>query len=131
MFRDFDAERAERARTAGLTPTTARLGGQDLTIAPTVPFGAMLDLADAPEFAQDRPAAYRAAVAFIDAAVIEGDGAAAANAVDEETLVSFLDWLVEQFTGRPSEPSAGSAPPSQPDGRATSTPGPEQGTEAA
>lgn len=128
-FRDFDAERAERAREAGLDPIEFRLGGRDLVAAPTVPFGAMLDLAAAPEYAEDPLGAYRAAVAFISAAVVKGNVAAACGAVDEETLVAALNWLVEVYTGRPTGPSSGSADGSQPDGRDTSSPSEATGTE--
>lgn len=100
-FRDFDAEADERNAAAGLEPIPFRLGGVDLVARPTQALGAMLALAEAPEFdSVSRREAFDAAKAYFAVQVSEGDLDAALAAADEDAISSALEWLVSEYLER-------------------------------
>lgn len=122
MHRDFDAEVAERARERD--PITFTLGGVTFTGRPVCPFGAALDLAAAPELSADMAGAVAGLVAFLEQVVVDDQAAeveAAVRRVNADTAYSVVSWLAEQYAGRPTVPSSGSAVSPLPDGRDSSS----------
>ena len=121
-FRDFDAEVAERARERD--PITFTLGGVSFTGRPVCPFGAVLDLAAAPEITVDLAGAVAGIVAFLEQVVLEEDAPKVADAVrkvNADTAYQVVRWLSEQYAGRPTQPSSESAVSPLPDGRDSSS----------
>lgn len=111
-FRDFDQVRKERARET--EPIRFRLGGQDFTCAPQPTLADVFDLLDAPEAFDDGApvaAGVRALTLFIDKLLIDDKNRRRfkkllrAHDVDGFDIVALGEWLVEQYTGRPTLPS--------------------------
>lgn len=120
--RDFDAEVAERARERD--PITFTLGGVTFTGRPVCPFGAALDLAAAPEITVDLAGAVAGIVAFLEQVVVDDQADRVADAVrkvNADTSYNVVRWLSEQYAGRPTVPSSGSAVSPLPDGRGSSS----------
>lgn len=120
--RDFDAEVAERARERD--PITFTLGGVTFTGRAVCPFGAALDLAAAPEITADLAGAVAGIVAFLEQVVVDDQAELVADAVrkvNADTSYSVVRWLSEQYAGRPTVPSSGSAVSPLPDGRDSSS----------
>lgn len=120
--RDFDAEVAERARERD--PIEFTLGGVTFTARPICPFGAVLDLAAAPEITVDVAGAMAGIVAFLEQVVVDGQVALVRDAVratNADVAYACVRWLSEQYAGRPTVPSSDSvaSPPS--DGRDSSS----------
>jgi len=121
-FRDFTAEAAERARERD--PIEFTLGGVTFTARPICPFGAVLDLAAAPEITVDVAGAMAGIVAFLEQVVVDGQVALVRDAVratNADVAYACVRWLSEQYAGRPTVPSSDSvaSPPS--DGRDSSS----------
>lgn len=130
-FRDFDAEVAERAREAD--PIEFTLGGAHFTGRPVIPLGASLDLAAAPELRVDPVGAVAGLVRFLEQVVVDGQAdkvEAAVMSVDADTPYNVVRWLGEQYSGRPTSPSSGSAVSPLPDGRDSSSEPPDTATAA-
>lgn len=120
--RDFDAEVAERARERD--PIEFTLGGVTFTGRPLCPFGAVLDLADAPEITVDVAGAMAGIVAFLEQVVVDDQVPEVAGAVrktNADVAYQCVQWLSEQYAGRPTVPSSESAVSPQPDGRDSSS----------
>lgn len=120
--RDFDAEVAERARETD--PIEFTLGGVRFTARPVCPFGAALDLAAAPEITVDLAGAVAGIVAFLEQVVLEEQSAQVSDAVrrvNADMAYSVVQWLSEQFSGRPTMPSSDAAVSPPPDGRPSSS----------
>lgn len=120
--RDFDAEVAERARERD--PIEFTLGGVTFTARPICPFGAVLDLAAAPEITVDVAGAMAGIVAFLEQVVVDRQVALVRDAVratNADVAYACVRWLSEQYAGRPTVPSSDSvaSPPS--DGRDSSS----------
>lgn len=118
MHRDFDAEVAERARERD--PITFTLGGVTFEGRPVCPFGAVLDLAAAPELAANVAGAMAGIVAFLEQVVVDDqapDVEAAVRKVNADTAYSVVMWLTGVYAGRPTVPSSESAVSPPPDGR--------------
>lgn len=137
---DFDAARRERAR--GHAPIEFTLGGETFHTIAVVPAGPTFDLIEAPTLVT-------AAREFLRAILLdndeqwEGEGdqrtlVAASSRVrfetmcyrpddpiDGATIMDVVDWLGEQYAGRPFGPSSGSSPSSQGNGHASSGVTPE------
>lgn len=118
--RDFDAARAERVRQQ--EPLTFTLGGERFTCVAEPTIGDALALADAPEPEQNETAAVRAILAFVGALVVPEDrrrwkrmlrrqrpGRRNRHPVSAGEVVELGAWLAMAYTGRPSDPSSGSA----------------------
>lgn len=121
-FRDFDAEVAERARER--TPIEFTLGGVRFTGRPVCPFGAALDLAQAPAITDDLAGAVAGITAFLEQLVVDDQAPLVADAVRKVNADQAYDtvlWLSEQYAGRPTRPSSVSAVSPQPDGRDSSS----------
>lgn len=121
-FRDFDAEVAERHRETD--PIEFTLGGVRFQCRPVCPFGAVLDLANAPEIRTDLPGAVAGIVAFLSQVVVDGQAEQVADAVrtvNADIAYEVIQWLVGEYAGRPTQPSSGSAVSPLPDGRASSS----------
>lgn len=121
-FRDFDAEVAERTRER--TPIEFTLGGVRFTGRPVCPFGAALDLAAAPSITDDLAGAVAGIIAFLEQLVVDDQAPLVADAVrkvNADQAYETVVWLSEQYAGRPTRPSSGSAPSPQPDGRDSSS----------
>lgn len=117
-FRDFDAEVAERHREDD--PIEFTLGGVRFQCRPVCPFGAVLDLAAAPEINTNLPGAVDGIIAFLSQVVIDGQGEQVADAVrkvNADHAYEVIGWLVGEYAGRPTVPSSGSAVSPLPDGR--------------
>lgn len=120
--RDFDAEVAERARERD--PIEFTLGGVRFTGRPVVPFGAALDLAAAPELKSDLAGAVEGIVAFLEQVVVDDQVPQVRDAVrrvNADMAYGCVVWLSEVYSGRPTEPSSGSAVSPLPDGRDSSS----------
>ena len=120
--RDFDAEVAERAREAD--PIEFTLGGTRFVALPVCPFGAVLDLAAAPEITVDLAGAVAGIVAFLEQVVVDEHRSAvedAVRSVNAEVAYGVVRWLTEAYAGRPTVPSSGSAVSPLPDGRDSSS----------
>lgn len=121
-FRDFTAESAERARERD--PIEFVLGGVRLRGRDTLPFGAVLDLADGPNENVNVAGAMRAFIRFFEEVVVEeqrGEVEAAVRASDFYERHDVIPWLSEQYAGRPTKPSSDSAVSPLPDGRDSSS----------
>lgn len=121
-FRDFTAEAAERARDRD--PIEFTLGGVRLRGRAILSFGAVLDLADAPNENEDVAAAMRAFVKFFTDVVVEEQAhlvEGAVRASDFYERHDIIPWLSEQYAGRPTQPSSDSAVSPLPDGRDSSS----------
>lgn len=131
MHRDFDAEVAERAREAD--PITFTLGGVRFEARPVCPFGAVLDLAAAPEITVDLAGAVAGIVAFLSQVVVDDQAELvddAVRSVNADVAYGVVRWLVEAYSGRPTVPSSGSAVSPPPDGRDSSSEPSEPATAA-
>lgn len=131
MHRDFDAEVAERAREAD--PIEFTLGGVRFVARPVCPFGAVLDLAAAPEITVDIAGAVAGIVAFLEQVVVDehrSEVEDAVRSVNAEVAYGVVRWLTEAYSGRPTVPSSGSAVSPLPDGRASSSEPNDQATAA-
>lgn len=120
--RDFDAEQAERARESD--PITFTLGGVEFEAVSVLPLGAIMDLAAAPDETQDIAGALEAFVAFFEEVVVpdqQSQAAAAVRRSDYHARHDVTAWLGEQYAGRPTVPSSGSAVSPPPDGRDSSS----------
>lgn len=120
--RDFDAEVAERARERD--PIEFTLGGVRFTGRPVCPFGAALDLVSAPELAENMAGAVAGIVAFLEQVVVEdqaGEVLDAVRKVNADTAYELVQWLSEQYAGRPTVPSSDSAVLPLADGRDSSS----------
>lgn len=120
--RDFDAEVAERARERD--PIEFTLGGVRFTGRPVCPFGAVLDLAAAPELKTDTAGAVEGIVAFLEQIVVDDQVPEVRDAVrrvNADMAYGCVVWLSEQYAGRPTVPSSGSAVSPLPDGRGSSS----------
>ena len=120
--RDFDAEVAERARERD--PIEFTLGGVRFTCRPVCPFGAVLDLQAAPEIGENLRGAVDGIIAFLSQVVIEEHADKVPEAVRKANATvayDVIEWLVEQYAGRPTVPSSGSAVSPLPDGRDSSS----------
>lgn len=130
-FRDFDAEVAERSRERD--PITFTLGGVSFTGRPVCPFGAALDLVAAPELTVDMAGAVAGITSFLEQVVLAeqaGEVADAVRKVNADTAYAVVRWLSEQYAGRPTVPSSGSAVSPLPDGRDSSSEPNDQATAA-
>lgn len=122
--RDFHAESAERARERGDEVITFALGGYDFTCRPLVPLGASMDLSAAPSVKVNSYGAATAWIAFLSQVVVPEQAEhveAAVRADDGQATIDLLNWLSEQYSGRPTEPSTDSAGGQQSDGRDSSS----------
>lgn len=122
MFRDFDAEVAERARERD--PIEFTLGGVRFTGRPTVTFGAALDLATAPEITVDLAGAVEGFIGFFEQVVVDEQAPLVRDAVlsiNADTAYACVVWLTGAYSGRPTVPSSGSAVSPLPDGRDSSS----------
>ena len=131
MHRDFDAEVAERAREAD--PIEFTLGGVRFVCLPVCPFGAVLDLAAAPEITVDLAGAVAGIVAFLEQVVTDEHRSAvedAVRSVNADVAYGVVRWLTEAYAGRPTVPSSGSAVSPLPDGRDSSSEPSDQATAA-
>lgn len=106
-FKDFDAARRER----DLEPVAFTLGGERFDCLPVCPAPVLFDYAAAGS--RTTLQSYNAAVAFIVGVLADGEDrfrdalASKTNPVDYETIAAVVSWLVEHYTGRPTErPSA-------------------------
>lgn len=130
-FRDFDAEVAERARERD--PIEFTLGGVRFTGRPVCPFGAVLDLADAPEITVNVAGAMDGIVAFLEQVVVDDQVPEVADAVrkvNADVAYQVVRWLSEEYAGRPTQPSSGSAVSPLPDGRDSSSEQPDTASAA-
>jgi len=121
MHRDFDAEVAERARDAD--PIEFTLGGVRFEARPVCPFGAVLDLAAAPEITVDLSGAVAGIVAFLSQVVVDDQAPLveeAVRGVNADVAYGVVRWLTEAYAGRPTVPSSGVAVSPLPDGRDSS-----------
>lgn len=121
-FRDFDAEVAERAREHD--PIEFTLGGVRFTARPVCPFGAVLDLAAAPEIREDLAGAVAGLTAFYEQVVVDDQAPQVADAVRKVNATqayAVIRWLTEAYAGRPTQPSSESAVSPLPDGRDSSS----------
>ncbi len=121
-FRDFTAEAAERARERD--PIEFTLGGVRLRGRDILPFGAVLDLADAPNEKDDVAGAMRAFIRFFEEVVVDDQTHLVEEAVrgsDFYERHDIIPWLSGEYAGRPTHPSSGSAVSPLPDGRASSS----------
>jgi hypothetical protein len=121
-FRDFTAEAAERARERD--PIEFTLGGVRLRGRDILPFGAVLDLADAPNEKDDVAGAMRAFIRFFEEVVVDDQTHLVEDAVrgsDFYERHDIIPWLSGEYAGRPTHPSSGSAVSPLPDGRASSS----------
>ena len=117
-FRDFTAEAAERARERD--PIEFTLGGVRLRGRDILPFGAVLDLAHAPNENEDVAGAMLAFIAFFEAVVVDEQTDLVEGAVrgsDFYERHDIIPWLSGEYAGRPTQPSSGSAVSPLPDGR--------------
>lgn len=120
--RDFDAEVAERARERD--PITFTIGGVTFTGRPVCPFGAALSLIEAPELAADLHGAVEGIIGFLEQLVLDGQAEqvrGAVLAVNADTAYGAVQWLTEQYSGRPTVPSSVSAVSPPADGRDSSS----------
>lgn len=130
-FRDFDAEVAERARERD--PIEFTLGGVRFTGRPVCPFGAVLDLAAAPEITVNVAGAMDGIVAFLEQVVVDDQVPEVADAVrkvNADVAYQVVRWLSEEYAGRPTQPSSGSAVSPLPDGRDSSSEQPDTASAA-
>lgn len=112
MHRDFDAERAERARDQ--EPITLRLGERDWTLRNGVPFGNVVAIALANKQG-DEMSAITASRDLIVGAVVDAEVADFTEVVDRldvDTVLDLTRWIVEMSSARPTTP-----PSASPDGR--------------
>ena len=111
-FRDFDAALAETG-----DPLSFRLGGTTFTCLPEIPAGPMLKLArHADSIDAD---ALRLFGEFLLAVVIpeqRDEFEAALDRVGLPTLLSVVQWLIEEAIGRPLPSASSSEPPPLEDG---------------
>lgn len=117
--KDFDAARKERLRQRD--PMQFVLQGDVYTCLAIVPVGVAFDLADAPERdemteAQAGAEFSRSLASFIDNILIEADRPRFQSAlrrrddpIDPDTLLEIVDWLGQEYSARPTEPSAESS----------------------
>ncbi len=120
--RDFDAEVAERARERD--PIEFTLGGVTFTGRPICPFGAVLDIAAAPEISQDVAGAMDGIVSFLEQVVVDEQVLEVRDAVrrvNADVGYAAVVWLSEEYAGRPTKPSSESAVSPLPDGRDSSS----------
>lgn len=110
---EFDTARQERLRSR--TPLQFVLQGDTYTCLQIVPIGDAFDLLDAPDATSEAEVS-RALAAFIDKILVDDDRPRFAQAlrrrddpVDGLTLLEIVDWLGEQYAGRPTSPSADSS----------------------
>lgn len=130
-FRDFDVEVAERARERD--PIEFTLGGVRFTGRPVCPFGAVLDLAAAPEITVNVAGAMDGIVAFLEQVVVDDQVPEVADAVrkvNADVAYQVVRWLSEEYAGRPTQPSSGSAVSPLPDGRDSSSEQPDTASAA-
>lgn len=116
--RDFDAEADERARDRD--PITFKLGGHDFQARAEAPFGAVMDLRATPRVKSDPIGAGMGMTAFLQQVVIEEHAPNAAEAVRKagpSSTYDLVEWLAEQYSGRPTVPSSESAVSPPADGR--------------
>lgn len=125
-FQDFDAARRERARTTD--PIRFRLGGEDFTLLPNPSIFDALELAAAPEPAENMTASVGAIIRFIDALMPDERSRRRWARLqrrrhDPPTAEDYVElgaWLAEQYAGRPTVPSGDSSPGRLPNGPASS-----------
>ena len=116
--RDFTAESAERARERD--PIEFTLGGVRLRGRPILPFGAVLDLATAPNENEDVVGGLLAFIQFFTDVVVEEQAhlvEGAVRASDYYERHNIIPWLSGEYAGRPTKPSSESAVSPLPDGR--------------
>ncbi len=118
--RDFDAAASAR----DLEPIFFTVRGDDYEAIPECPGGLLLDLAAANDSGKTEAST---AVKLLDA-VLTGDSAERFktalrrpdNPISLGDLTDIIQWLVEEYTGRPTQ-----QPSASPDGLSTSGPGSE------
>lgn len=108
MHRDFDAERAERARAA--EPITLKLADRVWTLRNGVPFGNVVAIALANKN-QDEMAAISASRDLIVSAVVDdqvADFTEVVDRLDTDTVLDLTRWIVEASSARPTPPPSDS-----------------------
>lgn len=108
MHRDFDAERAERARDR--EPDTFTLGGQTWQLRNGIAFGDVVAIALANQQG-DEMAAISASRDLIINSVVPDQREEFAEVVDDLDMESVLDltrWVVETISARPTSPPSDS-----------------------
>lgn len=111
-FKDFDAARREHVRES----VAFALRGHRFECVPVLPALALFELASHGHLGAT------ATIPFLEAIVVDVDGLrdvleSKADPVDMELLVELVGWLVEEYTGRPTQRPAGS-----PDGLSSTGP---------
>lgn len=110
-FKDFGSPLANSDE-----PVTFSLYGETFRCKPSMQGRLLIQFIA--ESSQDDPSAgARAVLKFFDQAIVEADHEkfnemteSADTIVPMETLTSIMDWLVEQYTGRPTQPPTPSEP---------------------
>lgn len=126
-LKDFDAARSERKRKLGNPDQVVafRIGGQEFRCQPVLPYGLVLDIALVPD---DAPQTMQ--VAALDNLIFQmlkpecHDAWHAIvrdteNGLDLEDVRTIVQWMMEVYTGRPTEPSSTSAEQSSEAGRSS------------
>lgn len=126
-LKDFDAARRERRRNR--EPIAFRLGGQEFTLPATLPAGHILDLIEAD--ADGNPVATLVACRRFLAAILASDEdrerlevvlRSHDDPVDlNDDLIEVVDWIAEQYTGRPTKRSSDSSDGPQTNGNGSSS----------
>lgn len=110
-YRDFAAEATERARSH--EPIVFTLPGSDTQFraVPTLTFGVLQDIVAAPEIEENEAAAITAISRFFTAVVVPDHHdklTEGLRATDPQTLRDVIQWLVTEYTARPTLPSSAS-----------------------